>query len=152
MRPYAALHSLPMSSKPLGEFLQQADGAGALMAQARQLLVLRRATTTLLPAPLRKLYQVANYKQGTLIVFAANNAVAAKLRLMRPALLQACLESGTAVRELKIEVEPAAFVTPHGPKKRAFLSGGARLALERLEAQLSEGALRERIRALAKKS
>ena len=141
-----------MSSKPLSEFLQQQDGAGALMAQARQLLVLRSATEAVLPAPLRKLYQVANYKQGTLVVFSANNAVAARLRLMRPALLQACLERGVAVNELKIEVQPAPFVSPHGPKKRAFLSSGAKQALEKLEGKLQAGELRERVRNLAKKS
>lgn len=140
-----------MATKALSEFLQQ-DEAGALMAQTRQLLVLRRATEPLVPPPLRKLCRVANYKQGVLVLFAANNAVAAKLRLLAPGLQQACLECGVSVRELKIEVQPAAFTPVLQRPKRAFLSGRAKESLANLEKKLPEGALRERLRTMAKKT
>jgi hypothetical protein len=139
-----------MPSKALNEFLQQEE-AGALMAQARQLLALRRAVEPQIPAPLRKLCQVANFKQGVLLFFAANNAVAAKLRLLSPALLDACLQRGAAVRELKVEVNPGAFAPVAQRSKRAFLSGGAKDALRNLEKKLPEGELRERLRAMSKK-
>lgn len=140
-----------MPSKAVAEFLAQEEGAGALIARARLLNSLGRAIDPVVPAPLRHLYRVANFKQDALLLFTANNAVAAKLRLLSPAFLQACLERGTAVRELKIEVQPAAFAPAAQAKKRAFLSGNAKQALKKLEGTLREGELRTRIRALTNK-
>jgi hypothetical protein len=140
-----------MPSKALNEFLKQGDEAGALMAQAKQLLTLRRAMEAVVPPALRPVWQLANFKQGNAILFAANNAVAARLRLLAPALLQACLDRGAAIKDLKVEVQPAAFTPKTQPLKRAHLSRAARDSLQRLERKLGEGELREHVRALVER-
>ena len=140
-----------MPSKAVADFLSHEEGAGALMGQAKLLLALGRVIEPLVPIPLRKLYRVANYKQGTLLLFAANNSVAAKLRLLAPSLIEACLHRGTAVKELKVEVRPPAFPPTVRTAKRAFLSGNAKQTLKKLENSLDEGELRRRVRALVAK-
>ncbi|HKO87959.1 MAG TPA: DciA family protein [Burkholderiales bacterium] len=141
-----------MSSKAIADFLPHAEGAGPLMAQAKLLLALSRAIEPLVPAPLRPLYRVANYKQGDLLIFTANNAVAARFRLLAPGIQEACLERGTSIHALKLEVRPTAFTPVSRPGKRAFLSGNAKQALKKLENDLEEGELRARVRAIAAKS
>lgn len=138
-----------MSSKTLREFLRDGDEAGALMAKAQQLLVLRDALEPAIPLPLRKAWRLANVKEGKLIVHAAHNAAAARIALLAPTLIQTCLSRGIAVKEVKVEVQPAAFAQAARRSKRSYLSDSARRSLQSLEGKLAAGELRERIRAMA---
>jgi hypothetical protein len=138
-----------MSSKALKEFLREGDEAGALMAKAQQLLGLRLAIEPAIPQPLRNAWRVANLKDGKLIVYAAHNAAAARIALLAPTLIQACLGRGVAIKDLKVEVQPAAFAQRPRRSKRTYLSQGAKRSLKVLEGNLKQGELRERIRAMA---
>ena len=83
-------------------FLNQADGIAALMQQAERLIELRKILSSLLPDSLARRCTVANYKHGRVVIFAANGAIAAKLKLMLPALLEQL--SGRAMEVTGLEV------------------------------------------------
>jgi hypothetical protein len=136
-----------MHSKNLDAYLDQAGGINALMPQAKRLLELRQVLLETLPAPLAELASVANFRQGKVVIFAANSAIAAKLRLLGPGLRDRLVERGLQVTALEIEVQPRQD-TAALPQKAAVLTDAAREALTRLSTQLPDSQLKSSISAL----
>jgi len=114
------------------------------MPQAKRLLELRHVLLETLPAPLSELATVANYRQGRVVIFAANSAIAAKLKLMAPALKDRFLRMGMKVTALDIEVQPGHEVAAT-PPKAAVLSQAARQALAKLSSQLPDSKLKSSV-------
>lgn len=137
-----------MHSKNLSAFLVQAEGINALMPQAKRLLALRQVLRDSLPEPLGKNSTVANYRQGRLVLYAANAAIAAKIKLLRPALVARYASMGLEVTAMDIEVQPAE-VAETAPQKAAVLSENARRTLAELVSQLPESELKSTIAAIA---
>jgi hypothetical protein len=143
--------SLPldyMISKNLDAYLIQADGINSLMPQAKRLLELRQVLLEVLPKPLADLATVANYRQGKIVIFAANSAIAAKLKLLSLTLKDRFVTRGLQVTALEIEVQPSqdhANATP----KAAVLTETARQVLSRLASQLTESELKSIISSMA---
>ena len=136
-----------MHSKNLDAYLDQAGGINALMPQAKRLLELRQVLLETLPTPLAELANVANFRQGKVVIFAANSAIAAKLKLLGPGLRDRLVERGLQVTALEIEVQPRQDTIPR-PQKAAVLSDAAREALTRLAAQLPDSQLKSSVSAL----
>ena len=136
-----------MHSKNLDAYLEQAGGINSLIPQAKRLLELRHAFLESIPAPLSELATVANYRQGKVVIFAANSAVAAKLKLMAPALKDRFLRMGMEVTALDIEVQPGGNAA-RTPPKVAVLSEAAHQALVTLSAQLPDSKLKDIISSL----
>ena len=139
-----------MHSKNLSAFLVQAEGIDALMPQAKRLLALRQVLFDALPESLGKNSTVANYRQGRIVLYAANAAIAAKIKLLRPALVARYASMGLEVTGMDIEVQPAS-VSVATPEKTAVLSQNARRALAELVSQLPESELKSAIVAIANK-
>lgn len=137
-----------MHAKNLNEYLAQADGIDALMPQAMRLIELRHVLLKVLPETLAGTATVANYRQGKIIIFAANAAAAAKLKLLAPTLLQRFAKRGFQVTALKIEVQPGEK-PPNPYPKKAVLSDAALRALDNLTSQLTDSQLKTTIAALA---
>src|SRR4051812_35929618 len=104
--------------------LSGSGGIPALMPQAQRLLQLRQLLADLLPDALAQACTVANYKHGKLVVFAENNTVAAKLRLLSPTLRDHLTNRGVEVTELDIGVQ-APEAARKNASKSAHLSGPA---------------------------
>jgi len=136
-----------MHSKNLDAYLDQAGGINSLMPQAKRLLELRQVLLETLPAQLAEFANVANFRQGKVIIFAANSAIAAKLKMLGPGLKDRLVDRGLQVTALEIEVQPRQD-TVSAPQKTAVLSDAARQALARLESQLPDSQLKESISAL----
>jgi hypothetical protein len=136
-----------MHSKNLDAYLDQAGGINALMPQAKRLLELRQVLLETLPTPLAELANVANFRQGKVVIFAANSAIAAKLKLLGPGLRDRLVERGLQVTALEIEVQPRQDTIPR-PQKAAVLSDVARDALARLASQLPDSQLKSSVSAL----
>jgi hypothetical protein len=136
-----------MHSKNLDAYLDQAGGINSLMPQAKRLLELRQILLEALPAPLAEFANVANYRQGKVVIFAANSAIAAKLKLLGPALKERLAGRGLQVTALEIEVQPRQD-TVSLPQKAAVLSNAARQALASLESQLPDSKLKNIVSAL----
>jgi hypothetical protein len=139
-----------MHAKKLGDFLDTGEGISRLMPQAAALLTVRRALTAALPDHLLRSCAIANYKQGKVFLFAASSAVAARLRLLEPRMLEVLSERGMNVTGLNVEVQPGTrFAAQVTEKKALRLSREASRALERAGAALPEGDLKRAVDALA---
>jgi hypothetical protein len=137
-----------MHAKNLDTYLAQADGINSLMPQARRLLELRQVLLEILPKHLADFATIANYRQGRIVVFTANAAIAAKLKLLGPALMDRFATQGLQVSALNIEVQPT-YGTGHARPKAAILTDAARQALGKLASQLTESELKTTVANMA---
>ena len=138
-----------MPSQKLGVFLTQLDGIASLMPQAKRLLELRAILAAVLPESLSRSCSIANYTQGKIIIFAANSAVAAKLKLMRPDLSDQLSKRGVQVTGIDVEVQLPG-PTPELIEKSAKISQDAAKSLTRLSTQLPDSELKNVLTKLAR--
>ena len=103
-----SMHPQNMHPKNPCAFLNQPDGIAPLMPQARRLIELRKILAAMLPESLARSCSIANYKQGKVVIFAANGATAAKLKLMLPTLSEQLSQRGIEVTGLEVCVQPLA--------------------------------------------
>jgi hypothetical protein len=136
---------------PIGEFLDADDAAHRVAAQAALLLRLRETARLVVPEALLRSTSIANCKQGKVVIFAENNAIAAKLRLFEPRLTDLWTRLGMQVSALRVEVQPTAGGSA-GRIKHAALTPEAEQALTRLASELPEGSLREAVDSLARRA
>jgi len=122
-------------------FLNQPDGIAPLMPQARRLIELREILAAILPESLARCCSIANYKQGKIVIFAANGAIAAKLKLMLPTLSEQLSKRATEVTGLEVCVQPPAS-DPQVTEKSAKISPGAALELAKVCGQLPDSELK----------
>lgn len=141
-----------MPSKKLGEFLSSAPEVGRLVPQAAELLEIRQALRELLPKTLREYCEIARVKQGNVVIFAENNATAAKLRLLGPTLVNELCRRGLKVTGIEPRVQGGMSRRPGGQRAAVELSSAAGKALDRLGARLPDSPLRTAIRSLARKA
>ena len=129
-------------------FLNQPDGIAPLMPQARRLIELREMLAAVLPESLARWCSVANYKQGKVVIFAANGATAAKLKLLLPTLLEQLSKRAVEVTGLEVRVQ--ALDSEHQVvEKSAKMSGEAASELAQLCEQLPDSELKIAIRTIA---
>jgi hypothetical protein len=123
------------------QFLNQADAISALMPQAERLNELREILASLLPESLARHCSVANFKEGRVVVFAANGATAAKLKLMLPSLLEQLSRRVTEVTGMEVAVQ-VPVSAPQTTDKYAKMSSDAVSELARLCEQLPDSELK----------
>lgn len=141
-----------MHAKQVGEFLDASPGIDRLTSQAASLLALRQVLAGALPEPLRRSCAIANYKQGKVIVLADSAAVAARLRLLEPSLVELLGQRGLQVTGLRVDVQPGVRRrTQLTEEKSLLLSAAASEALGRAARRIPAGALREALEALARR-
>ena len=129
--------------------LSGTGGIPALVPQARRLLQIRQILADLLPDALARYCTVANYKHGKLVVFAENNAIAAKLRLLSPTLCDRLSDRGVQVTEMDIGVQ-APEAAREKAAKSAQLTGSAVASLAELASQLPDSPLKECVSLMAR--
>jgi hypothetical protein len=122
-------------------FLNQPDGIAPLMPQARRLIELRKILAAMLPESLARSCSIANYKQGKVVIFAANGATAAKLKLMLPTLSEQLSQRGIEVTGLEVCVQPLSSGA-QVVEKSAKISQETTLGLARLCEQLPDSELK----------
>jgi len=138
-----------MHSKNLRAYLDSAVGIAGLLPQAERLIELRRIYSKLVPQQLLRSSSIVNCKQQTVVIFAENNAVAAKLRLLSPRLVDDFSKSGVQVTGFRIEVQPRQDPPKAVPPKRAKLSRAGAESLGALARQLPDSALRQTLAGMA---
>jgi hypothetical protein len=141
-----------MPSKKLGEFLSSAPEIGRLVPQAAELLEIRQALRELLPDTMRGFCDIARVKQGSVVIFAENNATAAKLRLLAPTILNELRRRGLKVTGIEPRVQGGKSLPSLAQRPAVELSSAAGEALERLGARLPNSPLRTAVRSLARKA
>jgi hypothetical protein len=138
-------------AKTAARLLATAESAGHLIAQAEQLVQLRRIAAGVLPVEIRRSTAIANLKQGKVVIFAENAAIAAKLRLLEPALVDAFAREALQVTGLQVRVQVQDGDGPAKKAKRARLEPGAAASLERLANSLPDSELSRAVARLAKR-
>jgi hypothetical protein len=137
------------SFTPIGDLLD--DGAHSVAAQAALLLRLRQSASLVVPEALLRSASIANCKQGKVVIFAENNAVAAKFRLFEPRLIDLWARQGLQVSALKVEVQPARGGSA-GRIKQSRLTPAAGQALSELASGLPDDSpLRRAVAALIRR-
>jgi hypothetical protein len=111
--------------QPVAEVLKRTDAFAALRAGVEQVAALERDLRQLLPDYLASSIEPGFIKEGVLALFAAHNALAARLRHLEPRLLTDLQQRGWAVHSLKIRVRPQAVKEPPPPKQARMSRAGA---------------------------
>ena len=130
-----------MPSKNPCAFLSQPDAIASLMPQAQRLIELRKILADALPESLARHCSIANYKQGRVVLFAANSAVAAKLKLLSHELSEELSRRAAEVTGLEVRVQPLNS-SWQVIEKSSKISTEAAAALSRLAQQLSDSELK----------
>lgn len=120
---------------PIGEYIDADDAAARVASQAALLLRLRESASLVVPEALLRSASIANVKQGKVVIFAENNAIAAKLRLYELRLLELWARQGTQISAIRCEVQPTR-TGRLAPQKGAKLTPAAGAALDALGADL----------------
>ncbi len=140
-----------MRAKTVARFLASTAPTGQLMAHAERLVELRRLAAGVLPAELRRSATIANAKQGKVVIFAEHAAIAAKVRLFEPALVETFARAGLQVTGLRVVVQVPDRPAAPRSDKRARLAASPAASLERLAKSLPESGLRSAVARLAKR-
>ena len=138
-----------MHSKNLRAYLDSAAGIAGLLPQAERLIELRRIYSKLVPQQLLRSSAIVNYKQQKVVIFAENNAIAAKLRLLSPRLINDFSNSGVEVTGIRLEVQPRRETTGVVTPKHAELSQAGAGSLEALASRLPESQLKQALARMA---
>lgn len=130
-----------MQSKKLRAFLE--SGINSMMPHAERVIELRQSLIEILPANLQRSCTIANYLQGKIVIFAENSAVAAKLRLMAPTLVQGLSNRVAQVTAIEVRVQPRSVM--ERTKNDRELSPGAAASLRQLGDQLPDSELKNSV-------
>jgi hypothetical protein len=134
-----------MHSKNLRTYLDSTAAIAALLPQAERLIELRRIYSELVPQQLLRSSSIVNYKRQTVVIFAENNAIAAKLRLLSPRLVNDFSKRGTEVTGIRLEVQPQQERQKALTPKQAKLSAAGAESLEALAKRLPESRLKHAV-------
>lgn len=105
--------------------LDRTDAFRALRAGVEQVAALQRDLNALLPDYLAANVEPGFIKDGVLALFAAHNALAARLRHIEPRLLADLQQRGWAVDSLRIRVRPQPVKDAPPPKQARMSAAGA---------------------------
>lgn len=100
-----------------------AEGISRFAPHAQQLRRLQKAFETALTPALRPHARIANLRQGTLVIHAANGAVAAKLRQIVPRFVDLLQLEGAKLTEIEVRVQAVAAATRRPRRERPALPG-----------------------------
>jgi hypothetical protein len=119
------------------------------VAKARDLRIIAGVVGGFFPPDLAACVRVANFREGELVLIAANAAAAAKLRLLSPALSEYLLNQRIQVNSVSLRVQPNS--TPRSapaPQKSAHLSTRSVDSLRALHASLRPSPARDALERL----
>ena len=140
-----------MHSKNLRTYLDSTAGIAALLPQAERLIELRRIYSEIAPQQLSRSSSIVNYKDKgqTVVIFAENNAIAAKLKLLSPRLINDFSDRGVQVTGIRLEVQPRETPKKGPVQKHARLSAAGAESLEALANSLPDSKLKQALIDLA---
>lgn len=134
-----------MHSKNLRAYLDSAAGIAALLPQAERVIELRRIYSEIVPQQLLRSSSIVNYKQGNVVIFAENNAIAAKIKLLSPRLVDDFSKRAVQVTGIRVEVQPRQEVLKALTPKHAKLSAIGAESLEALAKRLPDSRLKQAV-------
>ena len=140
-------HKPPMT-KTLERYLDNAAGAGRVMAHARLLLRLTQRFKAVVPSGLKDVARIANFKSGKVVIHAENGAAASKIRQMSQRLCEELSRAGVDCNGIEVRVQPSQIpfhITASAAKPLSAKTFGV---LRSTSENLPEGPLRKALDAL----
>jgi hypothetical protein len=138
----------PRRPQRLADVLARTDAFSALRAGVEQIAALERDLAELLPDYLATSVEPGFIKDGVLAIFAAHNALAARLRHLEPRLLADLQQRGWPVESLKVRVRPKPLEAPP-PVKQARMTRAGAEALHELSESLAPSPLQTALARMA---
>jgi hypothetical protein len=136
-------------SQSIGFFLNSLKELEAISVHARRLIALQQAFAAVVPKDLARWAMVGYERKGTVVLLAANGAVAAKLRQMTPRILAALKQQRFDITAMRVEVQVAQRSTSlRAPRRRIGATGLAQLS--ELSRTVSDPRLRTALRRLVR--
>jgi hypothetical protein len=148
------LTSVPLVGLPNIDRILSTDGdLQPVVDKARVIRELSRLCNAFLPPELARQAQAANFKDGKLVILAANSAAAAKLKLLSESLgvflaKQRLKVSGVSVRVQPNASQRASQRADAASHKRVQISSTSLAELAALHARLGDSPARDALRAL----
>jgi hypothetical protein len=122
-----------------------------VLAKARDIRALGGLVSGFFPPDLARQVRVANFRDGDLILIAANSSAAAKIRLLATSLIRFLAKQRWQVNSVSVRVQPtdSSAVIPHGQVvKSVHLSTQTLEILQKLHTGMKASAAREALGAL----
>ncbi|WP_421025275.1 DciA family protein [Paraburkholderia sp. A1RO-5L] len=138
----------PRTPQPLAEVLSRTDAFAPLRAGVEQIAAIQRDLDALLPDYLAASVEPGFIKDGKLALFAAHNALAARLRHLEPRLVADLQTRGWPLDGVRIRVRPQAVKDAPLPKQARMTPAGA-AALAALSENLPPSPLQEALAKMA---
>jgi len=133
-----------MRLQKLGRVLSAEGDLQPVLAKARDLRALAGLVQGFFPADLARQVRVANYREGEVVLSAANAAAGAKLRLLAPTLSRFLSERRWQVNSVSVRVQPnSATRQVVAPQKTATLSTPALDSLRALHERMGPSPARD---------
>lgn len=129
------------SQTSIGALLASLRDLQAIYVRAKTLAALQQIYAGALPSELSRRSRVAFERSGTVVVFADNGAVAAKLRHLAPRIVGEIVKSAPEVTAIRVEVQVAHSSTVRRHSHRQIGSSGL-ASLTALRDSLPETPLR----------
>ena len=114
----------------------------------REIEALSKLLEGFLPSELANLVRVANFKEGKLVLHAANGAAAAKLRLLAESLGACISQQRSQVNSVSVRVQPGIGEVPEREPKQAHLTSAALRELVALYGRLPDSVFRKSLKTL----
>lgn len=140
-----------MAAKSIGDWLSRQATPEDVIRRANRLLALQRLYANCVPDPLARLSEVANLKDGELLVRADNGAAAAKLKQLAPTILDKIRTTNQDVTKVSVTVRPVGQPSPGAgaQAKRARVPAGGVHHIEAFSGSLQDSPLKSALERLA---
>lgn len=145
--PFSRSRTAPVP-QPVADVLSRTDAFAPLRAGVEQIAAMERDLAQLLPDYLATSVEPGFIKDGTLVLFAAHNALAARLRHLEPRLVTDLQARGWPLNALRIRVRPQSVKEAPPPKAARMTPAGAS-ALQELAQTLPPSPLQEALAKMA---
>jgi hypothetical protein len=138
-----------MPALKLDRFLSADGSFQPVIEKAREIDALSKLCSAFWPPELARLARVANIKDGTLVILAANGPAAAKLKLLGESLGQFLSKQGAKVNSVSVRVQPEAGQPPDAASQNPpSLSSGGLHELRELYERLEDSPFRNALKKL----
>lgn len=141
-----------MPALKINRYLAAGGDFQPIMDKARELEALSKLLDGFLPPELAPLARVANFKEGKLVIHAANGPAAAKLKLLSESLGGYLTKQRSQVNSVSVRVQPGGGrVVDAAPQKQALISRKALEELGALYRRLPDSPFRKSLKAMLEK-
>ena len=137
-----------MPALKINRFFSAEGDFQPVFEKVREIGALSKLLEVFLPPELAALVRVANFKEGKLVILAANGAAAAKLRLVSESLGAYITKQRSQVNSVSVRVQPGAHEAAETAPKQAHLTQAALQELVALYTRLPDSEFRKALKTL----